>query len=352
MKIKIIVISILLLICIYKCAINKKLALDLLKDEHPKNQFKLWHLLYNKPYSLNSLEAIKRYKIFKSNLDHVNSENNKNHTYKLSISGPFADLTREEFEIKYLVKDLNEIIDKNKNLEKKRSYSKFDYQDEYVEVDKKNVKSSKDWSYLFSEARSQEGCGGCWAFATVVLLEGIITKKYVIQSERISPQELLDCDLNNYGCRGGWFKMAYQYIAQNGINYEKEYPYEGFSSGLCRAKYVICDKPAERVKITQNKNCSYCEEEEIDEFLSNGPYGAAMYVDPDFRLYDSGIYDAECTYRSNHSVIIVEKNNEYLKLLNSWGKDWGENGFGRYKYNPDKKYNCWMLFYANQPVVN
>jgi len=36
---------------------------------------------------------------------------------------------------------------------------------------------------------------------------------------------LLDCDPINIGCGGGWMMDAYDFVKENGIVIEKDYPY-------------------------------------------------------------------------------------------------------------------------------
>lgn len=43
----------------------------------------------------------------------------------------------------------------------------------------------------------------------------------------------MDCDKNNFVCDGGWMYEAFEYVAQNGINLERDYaPYKR-SAGSC-----------------------------------------------------------------------------------------------------------------------
>lgn len=85
----------------------------------------------------------------------------------------------------------------------------------------------------------QSRTGSCWAFSTVVAVEGVNylkTNKLVALSE----QELIDCDTaENQGCNGGLMDYAFEYIKQKGgITSESNYPYQA-SDGKCDASKVF-----------------------------------------------------------------------------------------------------------------
>ena len=62
----------------------------------------------------------------------------------------------------------------------------------------------------------------------------------------------------------------------------------------------------------------------------HGPHATHLYVNDNFRHYESGIFeDYTCpTYKTNHAVINVgyDTVEGYWLIRNSWGPDWGDAG--------------------------
>jgi len=74
-----------------------------------------------------------------------------------------------------------------------------------------------------------------------------------------------------------------------------------------------------------------------EEILAHGPIEAAFYVVDGFTTYSGGVYQrtAGAEYQGGHAIKIigwgVDKSTKvpYWLVANSWGEDWGENGFFR-----------------------
>merc|ERR1719379_1508413 len=76
----------------------------------------------------------------------------------------------------------------------------------------------------------------------------------------------------------------------------------------------------------------------IRELLTSGPLVASFEPKPDLMYYGGGIYVSVPNQRTewekvDHAVLLVgfgeEKGQKYWILQNSWGPDWGEQGFFR-----------------------
>lgn len=74
---------------------------------------------------------------------------------------------------------------------------------------------------------------------------------------------------------------------------------------------------------------------QMKEALSKQPLNLSIQANAtSFRSYTSGILnDPACGNVHNHAVLLVgwgiENDVEYWTVKNSWGSDWGENGFIR-----------------------
>jgi len=78
----------------------------------------------------------------------------------------------------------------------------------------------------------------------------------------------------------------------------------------------------------------------------------AMVVDDDFMGYGSGAYDGcKSSYNKpvGHAVTLTGYTQSYWTVKNSWGRDWGENGYVR--FSRARTNICRLADYAKFPVV-
>ncbi|EFA79785.1 putative nitric oxide synthase-interacting protein [Heterostelium album PN500] len=196
-------------------------------------------------------------------------------TYKLALNN-FSDYTPDEKRMLLgytpLVSDIGYAIDDERSKKLVQSIEAttgyVDWRDKYV-----------------SSVKNQGLCGGCYSFAASALIESAIMIKNRTEFD-LSEQDLIDCSYSTYqgmnnGCKGGDIALAIQQAIASGQADELNYPYISGSSkalGLC------------------------------------------------------GIFsDFSCSQNVNHAVLLVgsgvDNGQEYWIVKNSWGTEWGENGY-------------------------
>lgn len=228
-----ILLSLYLILIITNHPIHKQ-YMQSLENESGKIQFKKWHYIFNRPYDLNSEQALIKYKIFKKNVMIIKEHNSKNLSWKLGL-GKFSDLTKEEF-IK-LVTNQDKV-----NREIPQNFQEDIINEAELLQDTKN----KDWSYVFPKVKDQsllKGCSGtCFAYSIAAIIEALNFLKFN-ENIDVSALELALCsDQESGGCTGGKERKVLEYIVDNGVSLDKDYPsiYE-----TTEAEEFICKKKSE-----------------------------------------------------------------------------------------------------------
>ncbi|ETV69657.1 hypothetical protein H257_14681 [Aphanomyces astaci] len=197
--------------------------------------------------------------------------------------------------------------------------------------------SEADWSTskCNSPITNQGSCGSCWAFASIGTVE---TAHCIATGELLdlSEQQLVSCDKKNSGCNGGNPLPAIDWM-QQGVCTEESYPYKsgkGSQSGTCQTS---CTKK----KLSIGKTKRTTGESSLMTVLQS--QAAAVAVESGnavWRNYKSGIVSQCPGGQADHAVIAVGYNDEYFKIKNSWGTEWGEKGYIYLKRGMSSKGVC------------
>nr|XP_043636238.1 low-temperature-induced cysteine proteinase-like [Erigeron canadensis] len=316
-------------------------------EEEVNGMYDAWLIKHGKVYNAIG-EKDKRFKIFKDNLKYIDTHNSGDHSYKLGLN-KFSDLTVEEYRMGYTgVKkiDMNRKMKNNNNVKS----------DRYLVKSGDVLPDSVDWRTKGAVAavKDQGSCGSCWAFSTIGSVEAvnqIVTGELITLSE----QELVDCDRSyNQGCNGGDMDYAFEFIVKNGgIDTDTDYPYTG-KDGKCDATR----KNAKVVSIDGYEDVPVNDEYALQNAAANQPITVAIEASSrDFQLYASGIFSGSCGTDLDHGVVVVgygtENGKDYWIVRNSWGAEWGEEGYIRMERNiKDKKGKCGIAMEASYPLKN
>jgi len=159
-----------------------------------------------------------------------------------------------------------------------------------------------------------------------------------------SPQQLVDCVTNCYGCNGGDFDGAFQYAEASGIVADSDYPYVAMTQTCSLLPTTFA------YMVTNYTSCSSCNLTNWMNIFQQGPIGVVMDGDT-IQNYESGVVNLNNCGPPNHAVIAVGWNNSVINVRNSWGTSWGENGYFRVNYNATGS-TCWITSSAYLPTIS
>ncbi|KAM8939254.1 cathepsin W-like [Pelodytes ibericus] len=265
---------------------------------------------FNKSYKSDH-ERQQRFNIFSNNMEEARRlQQEELGTAQYGIT-KFSDLTDDEF-----------------NTDQKEMFMSPSFDNITTEA---KFPASCDWRKMgvISEVKDQgKKCKSSWAFAVVGNIEalwGIIG-----YPRNLSVQQIIDCNRCGDGCIRGYQWYAFRTVLeQAGLTNDATYKYKG--------KKDACNKNAKAEGWISGFQMLPRNERAMASHLAHkGTLTVAINKSP-LKFYQRGvIHQPNCDQALVHHVALIvgyakgkKKTGPYWILKNSWGKNWGENGYFR-----------------------
>jgi C1A family cysteine protease len=214
--------------------------------------------------------------------------------------------------------------------------------DRHVRPDAAAFPTSFDWrnasgKNFITPVKNQNPCGSCVAFGSLAAVEGTyqVQKNDPDSGIDLSEAQMFYCYAAGEGmkCHDGWFvDHAFSFLREKGVTTEEFFPYTPHDQP-CSPK-TGWDKHLMFAKDTRTSTSV----SEIKQWISTtGPVTSRFNVFEDFQNYDSGVYfHTSGGQVGGHCVCVVGYNDTHATphwiVKNSWGPQWGENGYFRIAY--------------------
>eukprot|EP01064_Diplonema_japonicum_P010937 TRINITY_DN1817_c0_g2_i1.p1 TRINITY_DN1817_c0_g2~~TRINITY_DN1817_c0_g2_i1.p1 ORF type:complete len:781 (+),score=216.57 TRINITY_DN1817_c0_g2_i1:53-2395(+) len=290
-----------------------------LPEAQHKKMFNTWKAHHNKKYE-SPMEEVSRFNNFRKHLTAFFRVNGNNSS---AIPNSLADWTKAEFETH--LRDCSKPMPAG-------AVPPLPTGLVITEDDIKAIPESVDWRTkgVVTPIKNQGQCGSCWSFSTTGVIEGAWAMAgNKLQS--LSEQELVSCEENCDKCDGGWPYLAIQYVQQHGDATEASYPYVSGNGNVppCTGGHTMAD-----VKVTGYFMVNNSEDAMAAAVAKYGPMSISL--DAMTQLwwpYTGGIMTGCCNHAPDHAVLLVgygvDQGTKYWLIKNSWGADWGEDGYIR-----------------------
>ncbi len=291
-----------------------------------------------------------------------------------NILSPVLSMNSEEFSqsSKENSTSLNNKIEeseKDSNREKDGQFvdsfeeiSKY-FDKELDEIDQKRLPKNWDWRNIggvnyVPEPKIQGNCGSCYVFSMISSLESRLRIQTNNKDKTtFSRQFPISCNFYTEGCKGGYpilvakFSSEFELIPESCLEYSDD-PSKLKCSNVCDYKKFEKKYFVSKYEYLGGFYGNTNEIEIMKELRARGPVPGNMNVPISFSFYEKGIYSQNFIKKNSgflnkttmldnnlswstvdHSILLVgygeENGTKYWIGMNTWGKNWGENGFFR-----------------------
>lgn len=222
--------------------------------------------------------------------------------------------------------------------------------------------------YYVTPVRDQQ-CGNCWSYSAMGAFEGSFLRVNGANATtstdlNTSEQHVVNCSgAGNCGPEGGLAYKVFEWMVDNNKNVEKESVLpDGGTVGACTGTvpatnyyatdWGVVDPSGDVTKIASVASIK-------DALCKYGPIAASLLSTQNFQDYTNGVfYETASNYAnpsSNHAVLIVgwdDDKNAWL-IKNSWGTDWGEDGYGWIDYGSNNigRRASWVIAKKTAPSL-
>ncbi|XP_049701830.2 cathepsin K [Helicoverpa armigera] len=304
--------------------------------------FEMYTTHHGKHYQDNEHQIRKT--IFEKNWRMVEEHNRKNLGFRLELND-FSDKTDEE--LKYLAGTFPS---------SRQDPDMLPFPHTLQEIDELAEELPENFDLRIEGAitpvKNQGHCGSCWAFCTTAAVEGAIARSNGDRLLDLSEQSLVDCawGFDTAGCAGGTLEGAMKYVLTHGIPTEMEYGVYEANDGYCAIQNMTNPYKIRGFSQVTPRNPNALKL----ALVKYGPVSVGVHASFYMKHYSSGLfYDFSCEdSRADHAVTVVgygvRNEEEYWIVKNSWGENWGEDG---YILISAKNNNCGVLDSPIYPIV-